>query len=496
MRKYIWLFLTLFFLIPVVAGDGMAFKGEQERWILKSENQQLAAINYENGYENLLLAVVFEDDLRDNTTVWIFPVPAQPEEVEIDMLKGYPQFGGKTLDRTLGETTGKVFLASAAFGTFPASLPLFLMGAAGFFTLQKSQEVTDPTGSVVVHKRVEKMGLTIELITARDGTSLENYVAKLGHDLPDDAESILDEYTGQNYSFVISHVSNSTEFASSDRQDESYLGTPPPDIIGVFARFPADQIYFPLRPTGVYGNRTIPVLVYINGFVTPLPDEKIRPVTEVTYLVDDGFWYYYSADELGKFFNNPTVFGQVKYTRIRIAAPAESFTRDLWINPVPPADISLKELLISNPIFWAVPLYILVSMVVSLIAGIVVFGNNPANRKALALHGLWNCATMIGFACGTAEYLKIKGATRKQKLGFFMVFSILFTLAFSIMAVLVNPQLGTGLLNILGFLCLLPVIGFRFGMHIFPENPLPAVFLFVMNTAFYIVLWLTVKRYR
>jgi hypothetical protein len=495
MRKYIWLFLILFFLIPAVAGDGMAFKGEQERWILKSESQQLAAINFENGYENLLLAVIFEDNLRDNTTVWIFPVPAQPEEIEIDVLKGYPQFGGKSLDRSMGETAGKVFLTSAAFGTFPASLPLCLMGGAGFFTLQKSLGVMDPTGSVVIHKRVEKMGLTTELVTARDGTSLENYVAKIGHDLPDDAESILEEYTGQDYSFVISYISNTTEFAGSNRQDESYPGTPHPNLLGVFARFPADQIYFPLRPTSVYGNRTIPVLLYVNGFVTPLPDDKIRPVTEVTYLVDDGFWNYYSADELGKFFNNPTVFGQVKYTRIRITAPAESFTRDLWINPVPPADVSLKENLIQYPLFWSVPLYILVSMVLSLLAGIVVFGNNPAYRKVLALHGIWNCATMIGFACGTAEYLKIKGATGKQKLGFFIVFYVLLTLIFSVMAVLANPQLGKGLLNIFGFHSLLPFIGFRFGIYIFPENPLLAVFLFVMNTAFYIVAWLTVKRY-
>jgi len=474
---------------------GWHSKGEQERWILKSENQQLAAINFENGYENLLLAVVFEDNLRDNTTVWIFPVPAQPEEVEIDVLKGFPLLGGKSLDRTMGETTGKVFLASAAFSTFPGSLPLCLMGGAGFFTLQKSQEAVDPTGSIVVHKRIEKMGLTTELVTARDGTSLENYVAKLGHDLPDDAESILDEYTGQNYSFVISHVSNSTEFAGSYRQDESYHGSSHPDLLGVFARFPADQVYFPLRPTSVYGNRTIPVFLYVNGFVTPLPDDKIRPLTEVTYLIDDGFWYYYSADELGKFFNNPTVFGQVKYTRIRITAPAEFFTRDLWINPVPPADVSLKELLIRYPVFWAVPLYILVSMVVSLIAGIVVFGNNPAYRKVLALHGLWNCATMIGFACGTAGYLKIKGATGNQKLGFFLVFSLLFTLIFLALAVLADPHLGTGLLNVFGFLTLLPVIGFRFGMYIFPQNPLAAVFLFVMNSALYVVAWLTVRRY-
>ena len=495
MRTFFLILLFLAFVIPPVLADGMAFKGEQDRWILQPENMQLAAINYENGYENLLLSVTLEKSVQGNKTVWIFPVPAQPEKIGIDIVKGYPRFAGKTLDRMMGDTIGTVALSSAAYSTFPASLPLYVIGGLGFFTLQKSQEATfDPAG-IVIHERIEKMGIVTELVTARDGASLRNHVTKNGFILPQEAEGILDEYIGEDYSFVISYAGNTTGSAGVAEQDTRSPGTLDSDILGVFVRFPADRIYFPLRPTSIYGSRMIPVVIDVTGFVTPQPDNKIRPVTEVSYYVDEGYWYYYSAGEVGNFFNYPTDFQPVKYTRIRISAPSEFFTTDLWMDPVPPADVRMKEVLIQNPVIWAVPLFILVSMLASLVAGSIVFGRNPAYRKDLALHGLWNCTTMIGFACGTAEYLKIKEATGKQKLGFFVLFYAMFIGVLTLTAAIANPNLIHGIVNLFTFLFILPVIGFMFGMFIFPRDPLFALMLFTLNAGVYGVAWLMVKKY-
>jgi hypothetical protein len=495
MREYIFILLLLVLAIQPVAADGMAFKGEQDRWILQPENMQLAVINYENGYENLLLSVTLGNSIRGNNTVWIFPIPAQPEKIEIDVVKGYPRFGGKNLDRMMGDTVGTVALLSATYGTFPASLPFWVMGSAGFFTLQKSQDAgIDPAG-LIIHERIEKMGIVTELITARDGASVTDYLMRKGIALPQEADGILDDYIGKDYSFVISYAGNTAGSGGGDDVDASGTGTGDTDILAVFVRFPADRIYFPLRPTSIYGDRIIPVVIDITGFVTPRPYDTIRPMTEVSYYVDNGYWPYYSADELGTFFNYPTEFKPVKYTRVRITVPSEYFTSDLYIDPGTPVEVQAKETLIQYPVLWGVPLYILMSMLVSIVAGSVVFGTDKAHRKDLALHGLWNCATMIGFACGTAGYLKIKDSTWKQKISFVVLFYALFIGAFTLIAAVAKPSLVYGFVSLFTFIFILPVIGFMFGIFIFPRDPLSALILFTLNAGIYGVIWLAVRKY-
>jgi hypothetical protein len=248
-------------------------------------------------------------------------------------------------------------------------------------------------------------------------------------------------------------------------------------------------------PTSVYGSRTIPVLIYVRGFVTPVPDEKILPLTEVSYFIDRDYWYSYSREDLEKFFNYPEDFGPVRYTKIKIVAPAKYYTDDLWMNPVPPMEVRIKDTMIQYPVLFAVPLFILISMLASLAAGIVVFGRAPAIRKLLALHGLWNCGTMIGFACGTAGYLKIPKATGRQKLGFFVLFYILFIGIFTLIAFIADPELLHGISFLGEFLVILPVIGFLFGIHFFPVSPLYSIAAIVLNAAFYVVAWLTVRKF-
>lgn len=499
MLKYISFFLViaLLLLIPAVAADGVAItQDDNDRWNLRPENQQLAAINYENGYENLLLSVTLDDTIRGNHTVWIFPVPAKPEDVSVDVLKGYPRYGGMSLDRKVKDVFVFGSAASAAYATFPASLPIYLMGGAGSFTTQKAEEtVHDATGSVVVHEHIEKMGLTTELITAQDSASVKGYIARKGFGLPPNAEGILDGYIGKDYSFVISYVANETEFRTRYQPDGIPIESSDAGLIGVFVRFPTDRIYFPLELTSVYDSRTIPILIYAKGFVSPVLDEKIRPLTEVSYLIDKDYWYSYSSGDLEKFFNYPGDFQPVKYTRIRIAAPSRYFTGDLWMDPAPPIDVRIKDALVTFPPIWIIPLFILVSMLVSLCAGILVFGNNPDYRKHLALHGLWNCATMIGFACGTVEYLKIPGAKARQKLGFFVLFYFLFIALCVIAIAILDPSRITPMVWIGEFLIIVPVIGFMYGLHFFPVSPVLATIAIGANTALYGVAWLMARKY-
>jgi hypothetical protein len=496
MRKYICFFLIFLLLIPAATADGVAIiQVDKDLWNIRPENQQVAAINYENGYENMLISVSLDDADKDNRTIWLFPVPAKPESVSIDILKGYPQYAGVNLDGKVRENIAAIAAVSAIYGTFPASIPVYMFGRiTGFSTVQKAQEtVSTSVGSVVVHEHIEKMGLTTELITAGDSASIRDYAARKGFGLPAGTRGVLDEYIGKDYSFVISYASNLTP--SADR----YLpdGTPETgtNFVGVFVRFPTDRIYFPLRPTSVYGSRTIPVLIYVTGFVTPLPDGMIQPLTETSYLIDDGYWYYYSSAELAKFFNDPKEFRPMKYTKIRIDAPSEYFTSDLWINPNPPADVAIKDTLVQYPVLWGVLFYIIISVLASLAAGIVVFGTNPAYRRPLAIHGLWNCGSMIGFMVGTIEYMKVPVTGRRQKFGFFLLFYAIFLALCVIAIVVAGPSALPGLSGMAEFLLILPVIGFFFGIHFFTVSPVLSIAAIGLNAALYIVAVLTVREY-
>jgi len=496
--KYISFFLVVaLLLIPAVAADGVAiYNDDNDRWNLRPENQQLAAINYENGYENLLLSVTLDDTVRGNHTIWIFPIPAKPEDVSIDVLKGYPRYGGVSLDRKVRDSFVLASATSAAYAAFPASLPVYLLEGAGSFTTQKAVEtVHDAAGSVIVHEHIEKMGLTTELITAKDSASVKGYIARKGFGLPPKAEGILDGYTGKDYSFVISYATNETEFWTRYQPD----GIPPDSsdagLIGVFVRFPTDRIYFPLELTSVYDSRTIPILIYTKGFVSPLLDEKIRPLSEVSYLIDRNYWYSYSSKDLDTFFNYPRDFQPVKYTKIRITAPSKYFTGDLWMDPVPPVGVLIGDALVSFPLLFAIPLFILASMLLSLAAGIIVFGNDPATRRHLALHGLWNCTTMIGFACGTVEYLKIPGAKARQKLAFFVLFYLLFISLCAVAIAALDPSKITPMIWIGESLLVIPFIGYLYGFHFFAENPVLAIIAIGANAAFYAVLWIALKKY-
>jgi len=494
MRKYICFFLIFLLLIPAATADGVAIiQVDKDLWNIRPEIQQVAAINYQNGYENMLISVSLDDS--DNRTIWIFPVPAKPENVSIDVLKGYPRYAGVNLDGKVRENLASIAAVSAIYGTFPASIPMYFFGRImGLSTTEKAQEtVSTSVGSVVIHEHIEKMGLTTELITAKDSASIRDYAARKGFGLPPEAGGVLDEYIGKDYSFVISFANNQTQFADRYKPD----GTPASNtnFVGVFIRFPTDRIYFPLRPTSVYGSRTIPVLIYVTGFVTPMPDEMIQPLTETTYLIDEGYWYHYSSDDLAKFFNYPNNFRPMKYTKIRIDAPSQYFSSDLWINPTPPADVAIKDIFVQSPFLWGVLFYVIISVLASLAAGIVVFGTNPAYRRPLAIHGLWNCGSVIGFMIGTIEYLKIPAARSRQKLGFFLLFYAIF-IGFCVLAIVVAGYSGLPAVSrIAGFLLILPVIGFFFGIHFFPVSPVLSITAIGLNAALYIVAVLTAREY-
>ena len=439
MKKYICLFLIFILLIPSVAADGMTFNGDWQLFNLQPENEQAGSIFYENGYENMLLSVSLDWNTAGNRSVWIFPVPAAPEDISVDMLEGYPYLHGEYLDHEYSGTIGTVIGTAAAYALFPLSGPSVL----GIYQSHSggALQSADTQPDLSVYQHVEKMGLTSELVTAQNADALERYLSGKGMTLPAGSNEILNEYSGKKYSFVVTSVSNVTEFRSQFEkfQFRNEFGEMA-GMLSVFVRFPTERAYFPLKLTSAYGSRIIPVTITVNGLVTPVVPENIRagepistyPVyirsgTVTTYFTQSADRTEYIYPELRQFSNGRESI-PATYTKVQIHSPSNNFTDDLWFENNPPVDVIIKDLIIRNKVLLGILIYLILSMLASLIAGLIVFRAGPVSKIRLMIHGLWNCTTMIGFVYATSRRFSLPEDQARNKKLFIIVFLGVFLL--------------------------------------------------------------------
>lgn len=409
------LFLVCTIFVQPVLADGGVWYYEYNNWQLAKENQQLAAINYENGYEKMIISIDVQE-LKGERAVWLFPVPAEPQKVAIDVVKGFPQLYGEDIKRKADSAISSAFLVSVLSQVWPFPVGiLFLtgsfsaasggvpMGAAGYGGYDKDE--------VIVYEHIEKHGITTELVTAKDGHSLRRYYEAKALNMPTEAENIVSDYVDKDYSFVISWISNVTEFKQQIQQYPDYYYRYPnrqsANTLGVSVTFPTERIYFPLKPTSVYGSEQIPILVTVMGHVTPELYPEIQQA-QVNYYSQNR--YSVPAD-LEYFFNDRTSVGNLAYTTIKVTTPSKYLKDDLWIANAAPAHVALSAGVANNPWVFGAIYFAINSFLASILAGMLVFKNDVGWKK-LGLWGLWNFLTLIGFSIATI-FMKTKGVDPK-----------------------------------------------------------------------------------
>ena len=110
-------FLIVVFIAPVLADGGIIIYDPDMYWGMQDIDQQLCIINYEAGFENMLLSIHI-NDLQGEKAVWIFPVPAKTDETAIDVIKGFPRLIGYNLKERVEDTVSDNFdfMNSSIFG--------------------------------------------------------------------------------------------------------------------------------------------------------------------------------------------------------------------------------------------------------------------------------------------------------------------------------------------------------------------------------------------
>lgn len=457
MKKIINIMLFLICLLiiscfPDVNADGGMMMLKEGRWDMLDEEQQLCAINYHQGIQNMILSVNTGEEITGEKAVWIFPVPAKPEKTVINIVEGFPELNGYDVkymaDQSISDIFGFIrvsqiytlplFILQQSFGMMAGGIDSLGMNKAGF---------GESIEGVTVHESIEKSGLTTELVSAIDSDSFSNYLISKDLDVPPNFKSILDDYIGKEYSFVISWISDVEKFKLE--QPEGYIIGLFEDgeidevksllknldyntddygfywvvedtieefeeegeidewdiqqlkrfrgagnILSVFISFPTEKMYYPLKPTSVYGSKRVPASIYVMDYVKPELYPEIKAYSEIDYFFRENFDV---PEELSDFFAGSDT-KDLRYTKIKINPPSKYLTEDLWIKEGTPFKVFLADSVNRFPFWFGLFFFVICSCLASLLSGIIIFGIKGVSKIKFMLFGLWNFLTLIGFS--------------------------------------------------------------------------------------------------
>lgn len=437
MKKFLSI-LILLLLIPSVLADGVIIKPDGD---FVKEHRQFAIINYEKGLQKMIIST--QIDYSDEKSVWVFPVPALPEDVVIDIVPNVPRMYGYDILNEAERNVKIVFenIRKSQIYTFIFDL-FFWRGTVMYAekTTDVMAELNVEVGqSVEVIEHIEKEGMVTELVTAKDGAALRLYLVNKGFKLPDKLVPILRDYSNKDYSYVVSWL-------KEKEINYDYYGMPilPPyrRNVGIEIIFPADELYFPMKPTSVYGSEKIPVDIYILGLYEAKLYDKVESFVTTKYFRSYG--NYFPEYEIQEFFGTNNLANK-EYTLIQVNnAPSKYLEDDFWFEEGAPTKIKFASKIVGitrdSRTLLSFVFLIIVSLLTAFITSLVFFRDQ---WKKFTLIGLANTLSIIGLIIAVILFKSkkidssLRAKLRQQgvlaitsdfgrKLGFIATFSVLF----------------------------------------------------------------------
>jgi hypothetical protein len=496
MKRFLFLFFAALTLIPAgVLADGMVIDPYVDYVKPLPENSQIAAINYQNGYQKMIISTNFDMQNVDKA-VWIFPIAASPKKIVIDVTREFPNFYGYDVVAKAKNDIDTVVDATTLTQIYPIIKYLFfanIMYAGETKALAETAAgaLGGTIEGVTVWDYVEKEGIATEVITTKTADALYSHLSSKGLNLREGSFDVLDDYIGDDYSFVVSWIlqtqksdrvyckpeqrnpgicytlydpvcgSNGAEYSNdcvacmnsnvewytkgSCYQKTEYARMPyyqrQP---GIFVTFPTDKIYYPLIPTSIYGSKKIPLRLYVLDYVEPELYDEIKSYVKTSYYLQGSI----NTNNLEDFFGNMDT-SNVKYTKIEMSVPSKYFVKDLWINKGAPVKVGYATAVYSfmqNGLVAWLLLVIFISAVTGFVTGLIIF-RDPIK---FTLVGLANVFTIIGVAIAIV-FVKTKRVDERlrrqvKQAGMMIIasdsrkfaFVILYSIMFLIMALLIG----------------------------------------------------------
>jgi hypothetical protein len=432
--------------LPLASADGMTHIYDEvyDDWSLSAEETQYGMISHVDGFERMLLAIRVDPDslATADQAVWIFTVPGDAGEVGVDLMPGVTELRGEPYaDLAQRELCSNLVLG---FGTqlYPALALLFTPSMEPSLLVPRYPE----GDGVEVAAHVESLGLTVEVVSAQHPEDLEGYLLGLGLVLDDASYSLIGGYLGDEFAFVISWISDVDQFKEEVPVQHDYRTGDYYYELGLFTEFPTDRLFYPLRLTSVYGDRTVPMLLQVLGFVEA--DGAAADYDSLGMAVDHMVAEAYRVStELSPFFTEdgaaaaePYYLLDVQYTEIVIQAPSDQLEEDLWMVPASSAALDVQTWVLDNGFIAAALLVVGFSSLSGVVAGALVFAPyRPVLWKFAAL-GLANLLTVVGLWLVSAKLEVERTMTRSEvpvpakpcRTDFLVVFSFVFVVSMSI----------------------------------------------------------------
>jgi len=373
---------------------------EPQYTFLAKETEQLAFISYEDTYENLMVRVATDEKIGELTNlVWILPVPALPEDVVIGHIESmkikdkYYKKGVELSDKTKRNLKDKrwwfynsqiwpvpFYFLQRQNNRHYNSNDMIAVGASKSFG-----EKIDYNEGIHVHETYTKYGLTSQLITADDGTSLYTFLSSKGLEMPYKVKQILNHYIGDDFCFVITEITDKNQFSGS---------------AAVYTTFPAGNLYYPLVLTSVYESQRIPTKIYVDGYVNPRIASKIKQYTDVNYYVEGNVKPDIKSEDEDLFEN--AKFD--KYTLITMDAPSKYLKKDLIMSKIPPLSTLGYNFVYEHIVLSCLFIFLLFSCLSSMIVAFLFKKDKKAYLKA----GLFNVFSVIGYFVALNKFIKEK----------------------------------------------------------------------------------------
>lgn len=327
-----WLTLPLFVgLVPFVYADGKAFRYRDLSGLRDlPQSEQVAAISFEDGIQRMLIRIrVSLDDNED--ALWIFPVPGPPGRCSVDLADQFPRFLGRDPLQEARALTARFTWSLCATQVYP--LPVLA-------TLSREMRA-----GLTEYGVVEQWGLRVTAIGAPSPDALLAYVRQHHPGIESAQLRPFDDYCDPEHTLVVAWLTSREAFAEHFGDEPATSGTARQPTLAV--TFPADRPFYPLKPTGAYGDNEMRILVYVMGHVRPLADAVLLEHVNTTHFVQDT-----RPD------NAPAAFAEllperdIAYTRVRIDAPANVLIDDLRFEPAAVPGLTYARALVSWLTGW------------------------------------------------------------------------------------------------------------------------------------------------
>jgi len=295
--------------------NGIPAYMDRTGWHLMAEESQQAVIALRDGRETMLLGVHVAADAtpeQASRLVWLTPVPAPPNEVQVAILRDFPLISGYEPAGKLASDLRGALWAMSATQIYP------IIPAALFVVALRGEGVDGPP--VVVLQHLRRHGVELELLTAPSREALSRHLERQEIRLPEAAMRSLRPYYGQRACLVLFRVADLAAYRAAAEGGGQTLG--------VQIRFPTREGFYPLVASSALPGTRLEVVVTALGHMVPAGDPPEGLMVE--HYVGTVSADHETLRVLGV---DPAQPHDLPYTRLHLVGAPTSLTRDLRFRP-------------------------------------------------------------------------------------------------------------------------------------------------------------------